>query len=337
METAGSQSGQGDANLANVPGITLHCRTVLLDDTLSMGPLVIFHGYCDAQGRRWCSTRLRDWATGDSKVALDGKVLDSGEDPRICEHNGWPLIVSVVATPGLHPRTYIIEIGPHGHRRSLLLTPPQVVPGKNYAPFTYPDGKHGIVHSYEPPLILRETGREEGIVLLSAAQGRNPKPPEMGPHGFSAFRGGTNGLPYGPYILGIGHTTRHLPGLEDRDGNSAELGFHHFRHRPFGWLLDPATNEMRFFEVDGPYPDRFDCIDPTSIIARSQHSFELFTTEVERHYHDRGSRRQVASYRLDLGPEFLAAAERSFQPNEPPSTPARRPWLSSAFIRRWRR
>lgn len=293
----------------SLPIVVLSGRTVLLDDRLDAEPLTIFHGYCEAQRRRWCSTRIRGWQPGDSQVALDGEIVGAGEDPRIFTYNDWPAIVSVSVPPGEGPRTYLIECGPNSSSRWRLILPPGLREGKNYAPFVDHDGQLGFVHSYDPPVILREYRRDVGVLELVASGGLSAIS-EMGPHGYSAYRGGTNGVAVGRYILGVGHTTRAFPDGPRflPDGS----GIDYFRHRPYGWLLDLQSNDMLTFDVVGPFLPEFEGIDPTSLISLGDGKFELFTTEVERHFRERQGRRQVAAYHFQLSSDFLLQAARIF-------------------------
>jgi hypothetical protein len=124
---------------------------------------------------------------------------------------------------------------------------------------------------------------------------------ETGYGGYSAYRGGTNGAPFGSLVLGIGHTTRALPGAGDlRCGPNRERPK---LTRPFGWILDPASAQLRFFDVAAEFPDDLISVNPTSLIALPGGAFELFTTEASGFFADRNARCEVVSYRFAPGPQ----------------------------------
>ncbi len=289
-----------------LPGVRLGTRRTLLDDRPDGRSVHIFHSYCETFGRRWCATRRvhdGDWPA--SMLQLDGQTLDFGEDPRLFVHNGRPAIVAVTHIAGYGMRNHLYEIHDGTFTRSILLLPEDLAQGKNWSPFTAQDGGLGFVHGFDPPTILYEVRREHGVIVLGVQRGERVVT-ERGPGDYPAFRGGSNGVPVAGFTLGIGHTTRFRPGEEG--SNVAALGFDHLLHRPFGWVLGRDERTLRVFDIEGDFPAEFDVIDPTSLIALPDGGFALFTTEVNRHFHDPDGRRQVACYHFDLDAEFRRAA-----------------------------
>jgi len=229
-------------------------------------------------------------------------VLDYGEDPRAFIFEGRPAIVSAVYQSGYGFRNHLYCIGDGGFSRYILIAPEALAIGKNWSPFTYEDGSLGIVHGFDPVVILKERRREHGVIVLEDWHGFGAVL-ETGPGGFSAFRGGTCGITLGRHVFGIGHTTRFLPGASDSLAH--EHGFEFHFHRPFGWLLDTESAAIRILEAVGDFPEQFNTIDPTSLIRLSDTEFELFTTQVTRHFHDRESKCEIASYRFSFDPRNL--------------------------------
>ena len=189
-----------------------------------------------------------------------------------------------------------------------MLIPQHIPVGKNWSPFTHPDGHLGFIHSFDPPIMLQEWRRETDVILLDAVTGTNPIR-EAGPGNFPSYRGGSNGILLDQIVIGIGHTTRFWPDMSVT--GAAELGFDYLLHRPFGWVLAPHSGNIRIFDITGPFPDEFSVIDPTSLVQISDDEFVVYTTEVSRNFHDRAGKRQVASYRFNIYSGFLNDAKRA--------------------------
>jgi hypothetical protein len=290
--------------MTSLPPLALTGRTVRQAFRLNERPLDIFHSYVEVGGKLSCATRR--YITDDSeltKIMFNGDMIDYGEDPRAFVFEGKPAVVSVVALYGYDYRNHLYRFDLTGVNRAAFVLPKGMSPGKNWTPFTFPDGSLGIIHSFDPLVVLREIRREDGIVIMEAVNGLSSFS-ELGPQNFSAYRGGTCGLWHGDYVFGIGHTTRYIPGFDHThvDGR----GLEYLRHRPFGWVLDLQTMTVFDFDIEGPFPAEFEVVDPTSLIRLGAESFEVFTTEVNRHFIDLEGRGEAASYRFELAPEALA-------------------------------
>lgn len=270
--------------------IEFRYRKVCCEFPLNLDPLDIFHGYCEINGKRHQVTRRwfnHDWI--NSVVTFDDRVLDYGEDPRVFVHQNQPAIVSVVCRPRYGFRNHIFEIDHQGFRRSILVLPASLSTGKNWSPFSFWDGRVGFVHSFDPPIILREERREQGVIVLGVCHGANSVS-EIGPGNFSCYRGGSNGISINNFVFGVGHTTRFRCGLRG------------VIHRPFMWILDQTTANISVLGVGcDEFPTECHVIDPTSLIRLSETEFEVFTTEVNRSsFHDTSGIGRVTSYRFSI-------------------------------------
>lgn len=275
-------------------------------------PLDIFDGFASYRGnlirscRRWFGQgpeKYGDWL--NSHVILSGRELDYGDDPRIFTLQGKICISANIFSPGFGFRNHLLEIQPDGSwERYFLMVPPDVVTGKNWSPFEFPDGVLGFIHSFSPLRILREVRREKGIILLSSieAEGIPAEPGDA--HGFPAHRGGSNGLRLGRHIVGIGHTTR--VARQPDGGLVYSPGCYYERneqliHRPFLWKLCLPTLTLECTEIEYKWDPRFWVIDPTSIVpSASPGKFSFFTTEVERSFIDPTSAGRVMRYDFSI-------------------------------------
>lgn len=288
--------------------LALSDRSVLRALDLGAFPLHLFDSHCRCGGRRYVFDREFALPNGmDTVIRLNGTRLDFGEDPRAFEHRGAVCAVSAVYMGGYGFRNHLFVIEGAAFDRLFLQVPSHLAPGKNWSPFTFANGDLGFIHSMDPLVVLREKRRERGLIVLDALGGTGPGS-EIGPGAFAAHRGGTCGILVDGQVFGIGHTTRHLPGTDS--GFRDALGFDHLFHRPFGWVLDPETLAMRFFDITGPFDDAFSVVDPASLAALPDGGFEVVTTEVERHYLDVAGRGAIARYRFRLPPGFLDRARR---------------------------
>ncbi|HLJ05303.1 MAG TPA: hypothetical protein VKT26_03475 [Acetobacteraceae bacterium] len=283
--------------------LALSNKQVLRELDLGKFPLHIFDSHCMLAGQRHTFDRECSDGSGiDTLIRLDSQPLDFGEDPRAFVHNNEVCAVSSTHVAGYGYRNHLYICHHNGtFDRLLLVVPTELPPGKNWSPFTFPDGGLGFVHTMDPLVLLREKRRERGVIVMEPLHGLSVQS-EAGPGQFSAYRGGTCGVTLDNQIFGFGHTTRYLPGEITTFSNV--LGFDHLYHRPFGWLLDPAGPVIRFFDVTGPFDAIFSVIDPTSLLALADDRMELITTEVERHFHDTSGRGEVCSYDFQV-PSWL--------------------------------
>jgi hypothetical protein len=300
--------------------LVLSSRQVLRELDLGSFPLHLFDSHCTLGGRRHIFDRECSDGSGiDTLIRQNGQPLDFGEDPRAFVHNNQVCAVGVTHVAGYGPRNHLYVCHAGGtFERFLLLVPTDLPPGKNWSPFTFPDGGLGFIHSMDPLIVLREKRRERGVIVMAPLYGLSMQS-EAGPGQFSAYRGGTCGVTLGNQIFGFGHTTRYLPG--ETTTFSDVLGFDHLYHRPFGWLLDPDGPVIRFFDVTGHFDARFSLIDPTSLLPLAVDRMELITSEVERHFHDTVGRGVVCSYVLQVQSWLPSLAEDRGQQT---AIPARR-------------
>ena len=300
--------------------LALSHRRVLRELDLGKFPLHIFDSHCMLGGRRHAFDRQCSDGTGiDTLIRLDGQPLDFGEDPRAFIHNNAICAVSATHVAGYGYRNHLYICHGNGtFERYLLLIPTDLPPGKNWSPFTFPDGTLGFVHTMDPLVVLREKRRERGVILMEPLYGLSMRS-ETGPGQFSIYRGGSCGMTLGNQIFGFGHTTRYLPG--ETTTFSDVLGFDHLYHRPFGWLLNPDGAVIRFFDVTGPFDPRFSVIDPTSLLPLAHDRMEVITTEVQRHFHDTNGRGAVCSYVFQVPSWLPPLTEQSGQQT---AMPARR-------------
>jgi len=281
--------------------LALSNKQILRELDLGNFPLHIFDSHCTLAGQRHTFDRECSDSSGiDTLIRLDSQPLDFGEDPRAFVHNNEVCAVSATHVAGYGYRNHLYICHHNGiFERFLLVVPTDLPPGKNWSPFTFPDGGLGFVHTMDPLVLLRERRRERDVIVMEPLYGLSMQS-EAGPGQFSAYRGGSCGVGLGNQIFGFGHTTRYLPG--EATTFSDVLGFDHLYHRPFGWLLDPDGPVIRFFDVTGPFDARFSVIDPTSLLPFAADRMELITTEVQRHFHDTSGHGAVCSYVLQVPP-----------------------------------
>lgn len=289
--------------------IELQDAELLREFHCSDDPLDIFDSYANFEDRKFhCCRRWFGQARGriggfrDSRVVVGGNDLDYGDDPRLFVHQGRLCTVSATYS-SLHGfRNHLIVFdAPDRWSRHFLMPPLGLDPGKNWSPFEDSSGRLNFVHSFSPLVVLREIRRERGIILLEARTETGILA-EDGADGFPAHRGGTNGLRCGTLIFGIGHTTRLAT-----DRARAPVYHPHclypsmqqLVHRPFGWLLDPASLAMAVFDVEHDWNQHYWIVDPTSLTWNPlEEHFEVFTTEVERNFCDPTSRGRTMSYKI---------------------------------------
>jgi hypothetical protein len=287
--------------------VKLESRKVLFRPSLIEDIIDVFQGWCEADGSRHMTTRRcldHDWL--NSKITFDGRVLDFGEDPRPFVFEGRPAIVACVYGPYFGYRNHLYKIERDSFSRSILLIPEYLSVGKNWSPFTYADGTLGFIHSFDPLVLLKETRRERGVIVLDCIQGFSDIS-EMGPGGFPAYRGGTNGAGIDKYVTGVGHTTRSLPEVDNvrRDYKTHRS----LLRRPFGWILDPESARIQLFDFMDEFPADFISVNPTSLIRLSDFEFELITTEASGPFSDQTSRCEIASHRFSIGRNIIELME----------------------------
>lgn len=242
-------------------------RTVLRETSMADRVLDIFHAHGGGHvaWRRVCNG---DWA--NSVIVLDGKVIGPGEDPRIVVLPEGDIAVSAVDTRKAPWTTNIWRNGAwHASRFR---------DGKNWAPFIT-NGYLGFVHSYDPAVVIVRGDPERRGPIRQTFVGRS----EAGPDGFSAWRGGTNGLRLKHHwVIGVGHVTRQHA---------------HLTHRPFVWTLGDGS--LICEEVPSPSP--FSLCDPTSLERHENGTdFWLHTCETERAWKHREGVVQSVRYRMVL-------------------------------------
>lgn len=287
------------------------CKT-LREFSCSDNPLDIFDAFAAWQGmsvrvnRRWFGqgpNKYGDWL--NSRVVYQGRELDYGDDPRILAANGKVCITSNIYSPGYGFRNHLIEVESDGSwSRYYLMPPAGLEPGKNWSPFSMPDGRLAFIHSFSPLRILREIRREGGIILLSSHEADGiPAEPGDG-HGFPAHRGGTNGVNVGDKVIGIGHTTKLAFDANGNHVKSPGCYYHsdnQLIHRPFFWMLDPLAHSVETWPLQYPWDDQKWVIDPTSMILEADgKTLRFFTTEVERSFVDPTSRGATVQYNARL-------------------------------------
>lgn len=285
-------------------------------------PLDIFDAYAflDRQRvhccRRWFGqSKQRIGGFRDSRVVVRGIDLDYGDDPRVFVHQGRLSVLSATYSPTHGFRNHLIVFNSTDRWSRYFLMPPLGLnPGKNWSPFEDRSGRLNVIHSFSPLVILQEIRRERGIILLEARTASGV-PLEEGPEEFPAHRGGTNGLPCGPLIFGIGHTTRLAADCSGAPVYHPHCLFPNSQqliHRPFGWLLDPDSLAVQLFDISHTWDQHFWIIDPTSLIWNAdEECFEIFTTEVERNFCDPTSRGRTMSYKLARN-RILEIAKKAF-------------------------
>lgn len=285
-------------------------RDVLREFRCSDDPLDIFDGYACLQGslvhasRRWHgqgSGKYGDWL--NSRVVVGGRELDYGDDPRVFVANGRICVASNTFSPGFGFRNHLIEIsGDASWSRYYLMTRTGIEPGKNWSPFTFPDGVLGFIHSFSPLRVLREIRRETGIILLSDMEAGGIPAEDGDGSGFPAHRGGSNGVPLGRSVIGVGHTTRvartaagdlvKSPGCFYKDD-------HQLLHRPFLWRLSVADLSLECWDFDYEWDEARWIIDPTSLIPEpGGKAFTFVTTEVDRSFVDPTSTAATVRYTM---------------------------------------
>lgn len=293
--------------------LSIENEEVLREFRCSENPLDIFDGFASHNGhliracRRWFGQESGKY--GDfinSRVVIGGREFDYGDDPRIFLFQGKLCASANIYSPGFGFRNHLIEINPDGSwHRYFLMAPPDVVTGKNWSPFGFPDGVLGFIHSFSPLRILREIRRENGIILLNSIEGAGIPAEPGDAHGFPAHRGGTNGLKIGAYVVGIGHTTRVAKGGDGELIYSPGAGYERNEqliHRPFLWTLSTSDLTLRCQEIGHNWDERFWVVDPTSFISRpSAGKYSFFTTEVERSFIDPTSEGRVMRYDVSIG------------------------------------
>lgn len=282
--------------------------------TFSCGedPLDIFDGYAELHGvrlrscRRWLGQSHAShgvWLS--SRVVFRGQELDYGEDPRIFVHQGRICISSCVWSQDHGFRNHLMEIdGDGAWKRYYLMPPTDLEAGKNWSPFSFPDGSLGFVHSFSPLKILKEVRREEGIILLGLITADGIAREEGDWNGFAAHRGGSNGVTIGAHIIGFGHTTR----IARRDDGSPFIspGSGYPRdeqvvHRPFFWKMNAFDRSIHWSALEHDWDPRYWIVDPTSLIrVKDADLYELYTTEVERNYVDVHSAGRTVRYTISL-------------------------------------
>lgn len=298
-------------------GLRIEAQEILREFRCDENPLDIFDGYASSNGqlirscRRWFGQgpdKYGDWL--NSRVVVSAREFDYGDDPRIFLFQGKICVSSNIFSPGFGFRNHLVEINPDGSwNRYFLMVPSDVVVGKNWSPFEFPDGVLGFVHSFSPLRILREVRRENGIILLKAIEAMGIPAEPGDAHGFPAHRGGTNGLRIGTHIVGIGHTTRVARGNDGELVYSPGAGYERNEqliHRPFLWTLSTSELTLTCQEISHNWDDRFWVVDPTSFIfGASAGQYSFFTTEVERSFIDPTSAGRVMRYdvSVDMNPE----------------------------------
>jgi hypothetical protein len=259
--------------------------------SLGTSPLDIFDGFAVASGGTVRTCRRcyhQDWY--NTRVIINGHDIDFGEDPRIFVHHGVAHVAACVYLVGYGFRNHLIEFTSNATwRRWLLVVPSSIDPGKNWSPITFPDGRLGFVQQFSPLVLLREVRREAGAMVLEALT-YDGIPFEAGQGGFCAHRGGTNGIPVGDEIFGIGHTTR----VEAADGGDRVI------HRPFAWWLRPHLGQVRVGAVEYDWDPEFNVVDPTSLIRHPDGRIEMYTAEFYRSAIDPGGVGRSCRYSVVL-------------------------------------
>ena len=165
-------------------------------------------------------------------------------------------------------------------------------PGKNWTPFTRGDDLY-FIHQFSPFVVLkaRFLNEADNFLVLDVASKHNLRTPKSVDR-FSQFRGGSAGLEFGEYIVGLGHTNI-APSRWDKKS---------IIHRPF-WFVYRPDHSVSLFEFDFNFEDTYKIVDPTSLYVENN-QLVATTCETERGWHMTPQKGRICRYTIALPGEF---------------------------------